>query len=123
MVSAITPNTPDVNGDICVEVIATTATGDATVQLNFATNSPCIDMSIENPVLKVMHLGNTAVNFANSTLSDLAEQVKRNAAGTGDPDTAGEYKIIDANTIMLEKTADAAGIVFITYIAYGAQQQ
>lgn len=119
MVAVITPNTPDVNGDICVEVLATTATGDATVTLNLDTNSPLIDVRKENPVLKVMHLGNTAVNFANSTLSDLAEQVKRGVA----PDTAGEFSITDANTIVLEKTADAAGVVFITYIAYGAQQQ
>lgn len=119
MVSAITPNTPDVNGSVCVEVLATTATGDATVTLTFDTNSPCIDLRVQDPVLKIMHLGNTAVNFANSTLSDLAEQTARSST----PDTAGEYAIASAQSLVLEKTADAAGVVFITYIAYGAQQQ
>lgn len=123
VVSAITPNAPDLNGKVVKIFMAFTSGGGTDMAtLTLPTDAPNIDLTVENPVLKVA-LITTETDPVNSEIGTLALQVKRNASGTNDPDSTAEWKIMTARTVGFYETADEDGIGFLQYIGYGSQQQ
>ena len=118
MVAVITANAPNVNGQVVTICCTTAATQGVNVDL--PDYAPKFDLSVECPIIQMFHIC-TAGDFAQSLLFELANMVARGIVVDA-PDTAGEWNIIDLDTVFVYKTAATAGFVFITYIAAGNEQ-
>lgn len=118
MVDPIAASAPNVSGQvvtICCDTVATQG-----VNVNLPSYAPKFDLTVECPIIQMFHLC-TAANFAQSLLFELSAMVARGAVVDA-PDVAGQWNIIDLDTVFVYKTGATAGLVFITYIAAGAEQ-
>ena len=117
MVAVITASAPNVRGKVVTICCTTTATQG--INVNLPSYAPKFDLTVECPIIQMFHLC-TAVDFADSIIFEHTGMIARGAVVDA-PDTAGEWNIIDLDTVFVYKTGATAGFVFITYIAAGAQ--
>lgn len=109
-------STPNCEGQVITIGIATGATEEVDVSL--PTYMPKIDLRIENPVLQLFFLVSGAADYTGSEIFELSMMCIRLADS---PTEAGEWAIVDADTVRVFKTGGAlAGTIFITYIAAGS---
>ena len=113
MAAPITPNTPNVDGHVITIFVATTATGDATITITLPTYAPNIDIRIGHPVLDVSVLWATTIT--NNHAGNPEDETERGTL----PDTAPTFAIMTNRTIGLEKAANEAGGIAVTYWALG----
>lgn len=115
--SPITPQEPDLDGQVVQTYIALTSTGATTVEtINLNTYDHLIDIRVGHPVL-----GGMFIEFETDvTGSEIITKSNEMARGTA-PDSTAEWQITDANTITFYKTADKNGGVILSYIAFGVQ--
>ena len=116
MADPITPNTPDVNGRPMVMFVASTkGAGAQTVDL--PTYAPLIDLRVGHPILSLAAI-QYETDVTGSELFDAAHEMARGTA----PDSAGEWNIVDSNTVTVYRAADKNFALFISYIPFGSQQ-
>ena len=115
--SPITPITPNVNGLPVLIWNSVTSTAATTVHsVDLPSYAPKIDIRIGHPVLAMCFV----TNETNVTGTEAFLPQNEMPRGTA-PDSTGEWEVIDIDTVEIYKTADQDGILFLNYIAYGAQ--
>jgi len=115
--SPVTPNSPNLDGHVVPACISLTSTGGTTVEtVNLPTYAHKIDTRIAHPV-RCLFFISTESDATGSENFALDHEMAR---GT-DPDSTGEWVIVDADTVKIYKTADQDGLVIIHYIAFGVQ--
>ena len=119
MADPITPNTPNVDGQVITIACTFTSTG-ATKEdtVTLPTYVPRIDIRVNHPVLSVYYHASDSDTPSNSEILTPSNEMARGTAA----DSAGEWRVSDINSIKIYHTADKDGAVFITYIAFGAQE-
>lgn len=115
--AAITPNRPNLDGQVVNASVAVTSTGATTVEtINLNTYDYKFDLRVGHPLL----CGFFQSTETDATGGEVITPQNEMAQGTA-PDSTGEWQITDKDTITFYKTADQNGYVFLSYIAFGVQ--
>jgi hypothetical protein len=122
MAAPITPNFEYglIDGQVVTVATPYTAGGATTrITIDLSTYQPWIDTRIGHPVLGMLSVSNEAAT--NVTDREVWLPSKEMERGTN-ADSAGEWEVVDYNTVAVYLAADHNGIILITYIAFGGQR-
>jgi hypothetical protein len=123
MADPIVPNyeTGLLDGQVVLYWCTKTAAGATTrVTCDLPTHAPFIDLRIGHPVLSIYSISNEGGGAGTDReVFDAAHEMERGVSA----DSAGEWDLVDHNTVGIYNAADAApggdGLIAITYIAFG----
>jgi hypothetical protein len=120
MADPIVPQTPNVDGQVITIWTTYTANGAGVrVTTSLPTYAPKIDTRIGHPVLSMIAISNQAGGAVDDR--EVYTASNEMARGTS-ADSAGEWDIVDVDTVGHTVAADFDGVLGITYIAFGAQR-
>jgi hypothetical protein len=122
MASPITPNFEYglIDGQAVVSWAAYTAAGATTrITIDLPSYAPWIDTRIGHPVLGMVSISDeAATNVTDREIWLPSQEMER---GTN-ADSAGEWEVVDYNTVAVYLAADHNGKIMISYIAFGGQR-